>query len=327
MNSEKSFQFSFIKSSESDFESHALELFRYQAGHNAIYDQYLSQLGIIPKKINRLDQIPFMPIEFFKSFIIKTNVWQEEIVFESSGTTGMTPSRHYIKDVDAYKTHAKNLFEDVFGSVNDLTILALLPSYLERQGSSLVSMVDYLINASANANSGFFLHQYDELLTSLEASRGEGEVILFGVSFALLELAERYKLDLSHVTLIETGGMKGRRAELTHKELYDILQEQLNFKSIYSEYGMTELLSQAYGLEGNFECPESMHVMIRDINDPFSYVWNGRTGGINVVDLANFDTCAFIETKDIGRIATDGTFEVLGRFDNSELRGCNLLVG
>ena len=326
MSSEKSFQFLFTKISESDFEIHTLELFKYQASHNKIYNKYLSQLGITPENINRLDQIPFMPIEFFKSFIIKTNEWQEELVFESSGTTGMTPSRHYIKDVNFYKKHARALFEDKFGTVAELTILALLPSYLERSGSSLVTMVDYLITASSDDNSGFFLHQYDDLVQRLEAVRGEREVILFGVSFALLDLAEKYELNLNHVTLIETGGMKGRRAEMTRREMYDILQGRLNFKSVYSEYGMTELLSQAYGQEGVFRCPESMRVMIRDINDPFSYVAHGRTGGINIIDLANFNTCSFIETKDLGRCSADGTFEVLGRFDNTELRGCNLMV-
>ncbi len=326
MSSEKSFQFLFTKSSESDFEIHTLELFNYQASHNKIYKKYLGQLGIAPENINRLDQIPFMPIEFFKSFIIKTNEWQEELVFESSGTTGMIPSRHYIKDVDFYKKHARTLFEDKFGPVTELTILALLPSYLERSGSSLVSMVDYLITSGRDDNSGFFLHQYDELAQHLEAVRGAKEVILFGVSFALLDMAEKYELNLDHVTLIETGGMKGRRAEMTRREMYDILQGRLKFKSIYSEYGMTELLSQAYGREGSFRCPESMRVLIRDINDPFSYVAPGRTGGINIIDLANFNTCSFIETKDLGRCTAEGAFEVLGRFDNTELRGCNLMV-
>ena len=327
MKTHNSFQYSLTKSSESGFQYHALELFKYQAKCNRTYNQYLKFLNIEPTKVNFAADIPFMPIEFFKSAVIKTNEWQEETVFESSGTTGNYPSRHYVRNLGYYQNHTKSLFEHQFGRVKDWTILALLPSYLERQGSSLIAMVDYLIRTGGHPDSGFYLGQLDELVERMEALRNSNtKVMLFGVSFAVLELAEKYKLDLSHVTLVETGGMKGRRVEPTRDELYQQLRKQLNFQHIYSEYGMTELFSQAYGLNGRFKCPESMKLMIRDINDPFSYVKKGRTGGVNVIDLANFDTCSFIETKDMGRAHMDGTIEILGRFDNSELRGCNLLV-
>ena len=326
MDPEKSFESTFPKISESEFETHAIDLFKFQAKHNPVYLNYLQKLQVDIDSVVRINQIPFLPIEFFKSFPVKVNDWEPEIVFESSGTTGMYASQHQVKDLQFYHTHALQLFEETFGTVSGIPLVALLPSYLERTGSSLISMVDYLINQSQHSKSGFYLNELDELVEVLNKLKGENRVFLFGVTFALLDLAERYEVDLSHVTLIETGGMKGRRAELTRTELYSFLQSRLNFKAIYSEYGMTELLSQAYGLNGHFVSPHSMRVLIRDINDPFSYVSNGKTGGINVIDLANTNTCAFIETKDIGRISEDETFEVLGRFDNAELRGCNLLI-
>jgi hypothetical protein len=326
MDSGKSFATTFAKSSESAFETHAIDLFKFQAKHNPVYQNYLRELKFGIDSVSQLAQIPFLPIEFFKSFAVKVNDWQPEIVFASSGTTGMHPSHHHIKDLKFYHRHAQELFENTFGPVTGLPIIALLPSYLERSGSSLVSMVDHLIKQSQHASSGFYLQELDEMLGVLEQLSGAKDVILFGVTFALLELADCYEVDLSHVTLIETGGMKGRREEITRTALYQVLQDRFKFKQIYSEYGMTELLSQAYGLNGYFLCPDSMKIFIRDINDPFDYVATGKTGGINVIDLANTATCAFIETKDIGRLTADGRFEVLGRIDNSEIRGCNLLI-
>lgn len=321
----KSFQNSVSKISESSFDNHTIELFNYQATNNRIYKQYLNSLSIEPVNIKKVSQIPFLPIEFFKSHSIKTNEWESQIVFESSGTSQLIRSKHHIQDVDFYHLHAKRLFEKSFGPLLGKTIVALLPSYLERQGSSLVSMVNSFIQTSQSANSGFYLNNFEELVNMLNNSQNEN-VFLFGVTFALLDLASRYKLKLGHVTIIETGGMKGRREEIIKEELYDLLKLKLGVQNIYSEYGMTEMLSQAYGKNGRFRQSKSMKVLIRDINDPYAILGPGKTGGINIIDLANAHSCAFIETKDLGRFNTDGTFEVLGRFDNSDIRGCNLLV-
>lgn len=314
------------KANQNDFDNHALNLFREQAEKNAVYRLYLKYLGIEPETIKQVEHIPFLPIEFFKWHEVKTGTWLSSTVFESSGTTGMVRSRHLIKDVEEYQEHAKTIFEDEFGSIKGNIIIGLLPSYLERSNSSLVSMVDNFIRTSNNPASGFYLKDTDPLIKILNNKDIANKIFLFGVSFALLDFADKHQLDLGHVTLIETGGMKGHRAEIIKEELYDILEQQLGLKNIYSEYGMTELLSQAYGERGKFELPESMQVLIRDMNDPFSYIEDGRTGGINIIDLANKYSCAFIETKDLGRINHDGSFEVLGRFDNSDIRGCNLLV-
>jgi hypothetical protein len=321
----KSFQYSLNKISQSSFDNHAIELFRYQAINNKVYKQYLDSLSINPLKIKKVSQIPFLPIEFFKSHNIKTNEWEAKIVFESSGTTQLIRSKHYVEDIDFYHSHAKQLFENVFGPISGKIIIALLPSYLERQGSSLVSMVNSFIQATQSTKSGFYLNELDDLIHLLNTSKDD-DVYLFGVTFALLDLARQYNLNLNHVTIIETGGMKGRRKEIIKEELYDLLEQKLAVENIYSEYGMTELLSQAYGKGGKFLQSKSMKVLIRDINDPYALLTPGKTGGINVIDLANTHSCAFIETKDLGRLNADGTFEVLGRFDNSDLRGCNLLI-
>jgi hypothetical protein len=322
----KSFQNTLGKISDSSFDNHAMELFEYQATHNKVYKQYLNSLDIVPHIVCKIDQIPFLPIEFFKSHTIKTNEWKAQIVFESSGTTQQIPSKHHIADVEFYHLHAKEQFEDKFGPLAGKTIVALLPSYLERQGSSLVSMINYFIEQTNSRDSGFYLDELDDLVNVLIDSNNDGEIYLFGVSFALLDLAEKYNLQLDNVTIIETGGMKGRREEIIKDELYSILRSRLGVGEIYSEYGMTELLSQSYGENGIFSDSNSMRVLIRDINDPFTILTPGRTGGINIIDLANTHSCAFIETKDLGRVNEDGSFEVLGRFDNSDLRGCNLLV-
>lgn len=323
----KSFLQALPKISQSNFQTHALELFQWQARHNSVYKTYLIGLGIDPKQIDKLNKIPFLPISFFKNHSIKTNEWEEEKVFESSGTTGKETSKHFVKDVGFYHQHSKWLFEKEFGRVDQMHVLALLPSYLERDSSSLVSMVQHFIEVSQSEYSGFYLSNYGDLVRTLQMlKKDKRKTILFGVTFALLDLAEQFNLDLSHVTLIETGGMKGRREEITRNELYAKLQSTLRFGSIYSEYGMTELLSQAYGEHAKFVLPNTMHVHIREVNDPFSQAPLGKTGGVNIIDLANVHTCAFIETQDLGRLNADGTFEVLGRFDNSELRGCNLMV-
>jgi phenylacetate-coenzyme A ligase PaaK-like adenylate-forming protein len=320
----KSFLNNLSKINKSTFDYHAIELFKFQSKYNLVYKAYLDSLNFDPEKVNKLTQIPFLPIEFFKYHSVKTNDWETEIVFESSGTTQILTSKHYVPDLDFYHEHAREIFEDKFGRLEGMSIFALLPSYLERKASSLVSMVDSFISATKSNRSGFYLDNTLELLDNLTESKEE--TFLFGVTFALLDLAENYDVDLSHVTVIETGGMKGRREEITKQELYETLKSRLGIKKIYSEYGMTELLSQAYGKDGRFPQPSSMKIFIRDINDPFDYVNDGKTGGINIIDLANAHSCSFIETKDLGRINQDETFEVLGRFDNSDLRGCNLLV-
>lgn len=314
------------KGNESSFDIKALKIFRTQATNNPIYRQYLEFLGTNAATITNIGEIPFMPIEFFKFHAVKTNEWQAEKVFESSGTTGVQTSQHYIKSLQAYHVNAQAIFTKEFGELQGKIILGLLPAYLERSNSSLISMVDYFIKQSANPNSGFYLNEYDKLTKLLMTSNRQHDIYLFGVTFALLDLAEKQALDLSHVTIIETGGMKGRRAEIVKDELYEILKKRLNLNKIYTEYGMTELLSQAYGREGRMLLPETMKVLIRDINDPFNYLPVGRSGGINIIDLANEHSCSFIETKDLGRINEDNSFEILGRFDNADIRGCNLLV-
>ncbi len=309
------------------FDSHALAIFKWQATHNFVYNSYLNNLGVVSAEITCINDIPFLPISFFKTHSIKSNDWLAQKVFESSGTSGDLTSKHSIQNLDFYHSHAANLFTKAFGAIQDLHILALLPSYLERDSSSLVSMVQHFIGRTSSEFSGFYLHNLQELANVLvKLKKQQKKVVLVGVTFALLDLAEQFSLNLSHVTLIETGGMKGRREEITRENIYKILNEKLNFKSIYSEYGMTELLSQAYGKNAKFTLPYSMKIFIREVSDPFSFAANGKIGGINVIDLANVHTCSFIETQDLGRINKDGTFEVLGRFDNSDLRGCNLLV-
>ncbi len=323
----KSFRNQLNKISKSTFDNHAMRLFRYQAGHNPVYKAYLEALDISAAEITSPEDIPFLPIEFFKYHEVKTGVWRTARTFASSGTTGMVRSRHLLDDEAFYHHHAATIFEHYFGPLAGKVILALLPSYLERSDSSLVSMVRYFIERSGRPESGFYLHNLDELAARLQQLAGSEQVVLFGVTFALLQLAEAYKLHLPQLTVIETGGMKGRGEEITREELIERLQGGLGTDRIYSEYGMTELLSQAYGRYGRFVAPPAMRILIRDINDPFAQLPAGRTGGINIIDLANVHSCAFVETKDLGRLQADGTFEVLGRFDNADLRGCNLLVG
>ena len=312
-----------------DFTKTALSLFCFQFETNPLYREFAAQLNRTPDKVKRLEDIPFLPIEFFKTHKVvckDTGVYDE--MFLSSGTTGMEQSRHFVKDINYYIDSFEKSFRYFIGNPEEMVIMALLPSYLERKGSSLIYMMDYLIKKSTFNESGFYLHNLDELADKLKRADAEGKkVLLLGVSFALLDLIEQYQFKLNNTIVMETGGMKGRRKELVREELHEILCRGFGVNKIWSEYGMTELLSQAYSKgDGIFETPPWMKILIRDVNDPFFYLPNGRTGGINVIDLANVNSCAFIATKDLGKIHNNGKFEVLGRFDNSDIRGCNLLI-
>lgn len=325
----KSFTNSLAIINEIDFDDIALSLFQFQATNNPLYQSYIGHLAIDPSKITAIDQIPFLPIRFFKSSLVKTGNWQPLIIFSSSGTTGSITSKHAIADVHFYLNHAQQLFEEVYGNLENYHLLALLPSYLEREGSSLIAMIEYFINQTHSVHSGFYLYNQSELLTKIDSLRKDKKrTILWGVSFALLDLAEKQEIDLSHCIIMETGGMKGRRKEWVREELHQFLCTRFNVPSIHSEYGMTELLSQAYS-QGNglFKTPKSMKILVRDTNDPFLSIEKGRIGAISIIDLANAHSCSFIETQDLGKIVQNGYFEILGRMDNSDIRGCNLLVG
>ena len=327
MNFIKSFQQSILNTNESNFEFHALEVFRFQAQNNIVYQRYLDSLNIDVKLVTRIDEIPFLPIDFFKKHRVVAGNWKPEVVFESSGTTGAVRSKHEVIDKKFYQKYSSVLFENTFGTLNKLNIMALLPSYDDRKGSSLISMVSNLIKLTKSKESGFFLNDIDALVKKLMTVDKSRKTILFGVTFALLDLAEIIEADLSNIVVIDTGGMKGRREEVTKNELYGVLQDRLNITDVYSEYGMTELMSQAYGYRGEFVLPEQMRVRIRETNDPFSYVeLEGKVGAVNIIDLANVHSCAFIETQDLGRMTGTNSFEILGRMDNSEIRGCNLMV-
>ncbi len=310
------------------FESLALEVFRLQAAQNSVYKQYLQCLKCDPQSVHKIADIPFLPISFFKGHEVKTGAWQAEAVFESSGTGTGARSRHAVPNVRFYLHVTEQVFSTAYGPINDFIVLALLPSYLERQHSSLVLMAQHFMELSGHPLSGFYLYEHTELIATVEKALGTGKkVLLLGVSFALLDLAEQGPFNWQNLVVMETGGMKGRRQELIREELHDILCNAFGVLYIHSEYGMTELLSQAYaGKKGVFIAPPWMQVYIREVNDPFKLLEAGRTGGINVVDLANYSTCSFIETADLGIKHKNGTFEVLGRFDNSEARGCNLML-
>jgi phenylacetate-coenzyme A ligase PaaK-like adenylate-forming protein len=316
------------KPRKSDFRALALAVFRYQAAFNPVYREFLSLLGVKAASVQQLSDIPFLPISLFKKETLQTGTWSAEQVFSSSGTTSDTTSRHLLRSVDFYKKNVRTGFSFFYGNPGQYCWLALLPSYLEREGSSLVQMVQFFVSGSSYAQSGFFLYNTSELLEVLQECRQNRiPVILIGVSFALLDLAEAHPSDLSDIILMETGGMKGRRREITRVELHRQLQEAFQVPAIHSEYGMTELLSQAYSKgKGIFYPAPTMEVLIRDMTDPFAYMPAGRTGALNIIDLANVDTISFIATDDLGRKSEDGSFEVLGRMDNSDLRGCNLLL-
>ena len=310
------------------FESEALKIFRHQAKNNDVYNRFINLLEIEPHKVIRLSEIPFLPVQFFKSHKIVSTSSKVEQIFTSSGTTGTTQSRHYVTDLQLYTKSFTKGFEYFYGSIEKFTILALLPGYLERQGSSLIYMVDHFIKLSETSNSGFYLNELEALSELLMRLDSEGKkVLLIGVSYALLDLIDRYKFELKNTIVMETGGMKGRRKELIRSELHELLCKGFGLKKIHSEYGMTELLSQAYSLGGGiFETPPWMKILIRDTEDPFNILDTGRTGGVNIVDLANVNSCSFIATQDLGKIVTENHFEILGRFDHSDIRGCNLMV-
>jgi len=314
---------------DSEFNSLALEIFQFQAKENQVYKEYISYLGIDPQKIAIIENIPFLPIQFFKSRKVVSGNHETECEFSSSGTSGLGTSFHYITDLSIYEESFLKAFHLFYGDPKKFHILALLPSYFERSGSSLIYMVHDLIEKSTSNYSGFYLDEHEKLIKNLQylKKRNDRKIILIGVSFALLDLIEKAPIDLSNVIIMETGGMKGKREEITRKELHQVLCDRFNVQVIHSEYGMTELLSQAYSSGGGvFKSTPWMKILIRDPYDPFGYFEKGRSGGINIIDLANIYSCSFIETQDLGKIIDANQFEVLGRFDYSDIRGCNLLV-
>lgn len=314
---------------EDSFLDIALRLFRFQAQHNPVYRSFIKHLSVDVNSVSTLEDIPFLPISFFKTHDIKTGEWPTTTTFTSSGTTGQSTSRHHLPDINFYLNHSERCFEFFFGPLDRYHFFALLPSYLERSGSSLIAMMEHFIKRSGSDYSGFYLHDTARLLTDLQELRNqERKIILWGVSFALLDLAENNPTALASVMLFETGGMKGRRRELTRSELHQILTRAFSVDRVNSEYGMTELLSQAYTLGGQrFQCPPWMRIVGRELTDPLAKGLLEETAGINVIDLANIHSIAFIETEDLGKVYPDGSFEVLGRADNSDVRGCNLLLG
>jgi len=312
-----------------NFEEIALQLFEFQYTHNLVYKQFVDYLKINVSNVQTVQQIPFLPIEFFKTHRIISGNAEPQKIFESSGTTGQITSKHLVTDLKLYEESFEKGFEQFYGNIEDWTILALLPSYLERDTSSLVYMVDDLIKKSKNPNSGFFLNNLDELAVKIKSniSNPKSQILLIGVTFALLDFADQFPMDLSDVIIMETGGMKGRREEMTRDEVHAILTKAFKVKTIHSEYGMTELLSQGYSKgSGIFEVPKWMKILKRDIYDPMNVSGTPGRGGLNVIDLANIYSCAFIATQDLVNIKSESEFEVLGRLDNSDIRGCNLMV-
>lgn len=315
--------------SPADFDEVALEVFRYQAEHNLIYARYLQLLQLDPAAVNGRTDIPHLPISLFKTQDLRTGDWAPVRTFSSSGTTGATTSCHPLAHEDWYRRGARRTFESVYGPLKGRAVVALLPAYLERTGSSLVFMAQDFIEQSSHPDSGFFLHDLVGLAAVLDRLVAHHTpTLLLGVSFALLDLAEQYPQALGDTIVMETGGMKGRRRELTRTELHDTLNRAFQTSQIHSEYGMTELLSQAYApANGRFEPAPTLRVTPRDVTDPFATTAFGRTAALNLTDLANLDTISFIASDDLGRVYPDGTFEVLGRIDNTDIRGCNLLIG
>ena len=312
---------------KNDFEETALEIFRTQSEKNPVYKKYIEELKVDKLQINSLNKIPFLPVNFFKTQKIKTTNFEENIFFESSGTTQTINGRHFIKDISLYKKSFIEGFKRYYGDPDQWCIIGLLPSYLERKNSSLVFMVDELIKMSKHPKSNFYLHDFEKLSVELKLLENAKQKTLFiGVTYALLDFAEKYPMPLNSTIIMETGGMKGKRKEITRKEVHDFLKKQFGVSSIHSEYGMTELLSQAYSKNnGVFECPPWMKVLVRSEDDPFDISFTG-SGIINIIDLANIYSCSFIATDDAGKIFENGDFEISGRIDGSDLRGCNLLV-
>ena len=318
----------FTIDNQAQFEEMCMRVFRHQAKSNKVYQEFIKLLGRRPDQIRKVEQIPFLPIEFFKSHDILSSSQQVEAVFTSSGTTGSVPSRHLVTDLSVYRKSFTLGFEHFYGRPEDYVILALLPSYLERGGSSLVFMANELIQLSSSESSGFYLNNMEELALNLaELDRSGQKILLLGVSYALLDLIALKQFKLENTIVMETGGMKGRRREMVREELHKELKAGFGVDRIHSEYGMTELLSQAYSHgNGLFDCPPWMQVLIRDPEDPFQLLDRKRTGGVNVIDLANFNSCSFIATQDLGRSHEGSLFEIVGRFDHSDIRGCNLMA-
>jgi phenylacetate-coenzyme A ligase PaaK-like adenylate-forming protein len=310
---------------EQDFRRLALDIFNFQFENNLVYRSFCDLLYIHPSDVKAIEDIPFLPIQFFKSHEVLSARSDVPITFTSSGTTGSITSKHMVTDLDIYKTSFTKGFEQFYGNIDDYVILALLPSYLERKGSSLIYMVDTMIKQSKHRESGFYLNNLKDQLNVLDNQNKK--VLLIGVSFALLDLIESYQFNLKNTIVMETGGMKGRRKELIREELHNLLKIGFGVDTIHSEYGMTELLSQGYS-QGNglFNCPGWMRILTRDTEDALCIQSFGKTGGINVIDLANINSCSFIATQDLGRVYKNGSFEIIGRFDHSDIRGCNLMV-
>jgi len=308
-----------------EFQIAAMELFNFQSNHCDIYRAYCD-LILKEKRPAQISEIPFLPIQFFKSHKVISGDFKPEVIYTSSGTTKNIQSKHFVKQKSWYLEVCKRTFELQYGLLKDYRVLALLPSYLEREGSSLIDMVEYFISESDKEMGGFYLNHRDQLIQELQKPF-KGKTLLIGVTFGLLDFAENTSIDLSKTVVMETGGMKGRRKELVRDEVHLQLSKSFSLDEIHSEYGMTELLSQAYSKgNGVFDTSPWMKILVRQTTDPFSYCANGKTGGINVIDLANVDSCGFIQTQDLGKMHEDGTFEVLGRFDESDVRGCNLMI-
>ncbi|MFD2563212.1 LuxE/PaaK family acyltransferase [Aquimarina rubra] len=319
----------FTIQNDQDFEKAALRVFQHQYINCRIYQRFCNLLGITKSSVKTTDDIPFLPIEFFKQEKIVSSAFNVQQIFTSSGTTGSTTSKHYVTNLSIYETSFRKGFELFYGDIKEYTILALLPSYLEREGSSLVYMADALIKESQQAESGFYLDETEKLVSTLKQLSLQGKkILLIGVSFALLDLVENHHIQPNdNLVVMETGGMKGRRKEMIREELHQVLKKGFGVSKIHSEYGMTELLSQAYSKgDGVFHSPPWMKVSTRDPEDALTSMSTGKTGGINIIDLANINSCSFIATQDLGKIYTDGSFEILGRFDHSDIRGCNLML-
>lgn len=310
------------------FESLALDVFRFQYEYNKIYRKYVDLLKINIKSVKKMEEIPFLPIQFFKSHKVSTVDSPELKIYESSGTTGSVTSKHYVYDEDFYFAVAKRIFEERYGALPQYNILALLPNYLERSNSSLVAMVNYFMKFSG-PDSGFYLDDFSMLHEKVKYLKGKKErFILWGVTFALMDFSETFPMSLDENIVLETGGMKGRKKEMVRGEVHELLCHNFKIRSVHAEYGMTELFSQAYSQgDGLYSEPFAMKILLRELNDPFSYVAVGKRGGVNVIDLANIDSCSFIATQDLGLKHNDETFEILGRFDDSDVRGCNLMAG
>ena len=318
----------FNLTTEAEFEALALDIFSFQFENNKTYRSFCDLLYKYPSDIKSYKDIPFLPIQFFKNRDVLSNQNTIQKTFTSSGTTGTIPSKHLVTDISIYEKSYLKGFKQFYGNIEDYVVLALLPSYLEREGSSLIYMVNDLITKSSHAESGFYLDNLNDLANTLKRLESEQQkTILIGVSFALLDLADAYRFSLEHTIIMETGGMKGRRKEIIREELHQILKSRFGVQHIHSEYGMTELLSQAYSSgNGLFECPPWMKVLTRDTEDALTIQNSDKTGGINVIDLANVNSCSFIATQDLGRVYSNGSFEIIGRFDNSDIRGCNLMA-